>query len=84
MTTMRLDERFDRSTFEAVCGVTGDHDCCGAECPSALRPAGLPAPRGSLPCTREDGHRGDHVAAHVDGHVLARWPRTSPVDRVRK
>ena len=30
-------------------------------------------PAGELLCTRYYSHQGDHVAAHTNGSILARW-----------
>lgn len=48
--------------YEALCGVRGElaTGCCDAQ-------------SGTYECTRAVGHVGDHVAAHPDGRVLARW-----------
>lgn len=63
----------DFAVFEAVCGVLGEipGDCDAGAQPLHWR---IPANGSELPCTRPGGHAGDHVAAHVDGRVLARWP----------
>jgi hypothetical protein len=74
------DLEFD--VFEAVCGVQGETDndprwargCCHAVSPRVLWLNDKDDKRHRIPCTRPFGHRGDHVAAHVNGGVLDRWP----------
>jgi hypothetical protein len=52
------------AVFEAVQSVQGEVDgLCGAEAPS----------QENVPCTRLAGHAGEHIAAHTDSSVLARW-----------
>lgn len=80
MKTERESIEFD--VFEAVCGVRGeipdDFEICDSEAPFAAVAVGVVVDhRSPLPCTRLAHHAGDHVAAHTDGHVLARWRDSS-------
>jgi hypothetical protein len=63
-----------RDTYDAVLGVRGAHGCCGQSAPwSGVHPGVTVNHRYGLPCARQPGHRGDHVAAHTNGTELARW-----------
>jgi hypothetical protein len=66
---MNGDTTFE--AFEANSGALGHVDgLCNGEAPPTIARADAAF---SLPCTRIRGHAGDHVAAHTDGRVLARW-----------
>jgi hypothetical protein len=74
--------RVDEEGRESIRGVNGDHPCCGADAPLACLMDGIQLrdPIASVPCTRKDGHDGDHVAGHALGFVLARWSRLRGVN----
>ena len=59
---------------EAIDGVRGEFGTCGEDAPADL-PARVSMinPAGELFCTRYYSHQGDHVAAHTNGSILARW-----------
>lgn len=63
--------------FEAHCGVVGElRGICDEEAPlSAIKEGVVVQWDYGVPCTRADGHAGDHVACHTSGAVLARWPK---------
>ncbi len=40
--------------------------------------------RGGLVCTREEGHKGNHVACSLDAHNLAQWGNETLLVRENK
>ena len=37
----------------------------------------IPQKDGDFVCTQDGGHQGSHAACDGQGHILARWPRSS-------
>ena len=67
----------DTATGTAFCRAVSQHGAPVTGYIDGRAVLAIPKRDGDFICTQDRGHDGSHAACDGDGHILARWPRSS-------